>query len=263
LSPSAGFVDLHVHLLAGLDDGPADVPAALDLCRRLEEQGVVLAAAICHQRGAFAHRHVDEIRAVAGELNRLLEAEGRSLRVVPNAEWMIDARTLERLVELLPTLMTLADARRYALVEFPFEFPSYASLLADILRGQEIRPILAHIEKYPMLAHNPARVRELIDLGFLTQVNADSIVGRSHPDLSVACRRLVQRGLVHLVASDAHSITTRPPRLKQAFDTVTRWTDPATAGLLFRDNPQQVVDGGDVKMPAAVPWWRRWARPSR
>jgi protein-tyrosine phosphatase len=260
LNEAVRFVDLHVHLLPGLDDGPGAPDESIALCRALVDQGVELAAATCHQRGAFSRNHADAVREATRALARSLDEAGVPLKVVPSAEWMLDADAVERLDSCRSQLLTVADNGQFALVEFPFQVPPYVSMVVQTLRRWGVQPVLAHVEHYPQLLHAPQRVRELIDLGFLIQMNADSIARpRSDPKAS-ACRRLVQRGLVHLAASDAHGVARRPPALKAAFDVVAGWTNPSTARLLFRDNPLAIVEGGAVAAPAPAGWLARLRR---
>ena len=107
------------------------------------ETGTILAAATCHQRGTFASTRPAIIKEKFNELERRLAGESIPLRVVPNAEWLLDASTTEHLDELIPELVTIADAGKYALVEFPFPYPSYAPLIPEILAKHGIRPMLS------------------------------------------------------------------------------------------------------------------------
>lgn len=257
MNEAVRFVDLHVHLLPGLDDGPGDLEEAVSLCRALVDEGVELAAATCHQRGAFAHNHADAVRDATRLLARTLENARVPLRIFPSAEWMLDADAVERLDSCRAQLMTVADNGQFALVEFPFQVPPYVSMVVQTLRRWGVQPILAHVEHYPQLLHAPRRVRELIDLGFLVQMNADSIARPRANPKTAACRRLVQRGLVHLAASDAHGAARRPPAMRAAFDVVAGWTNPSTARLLFRDNPLAIVEGRSVAAPTPVGWLAR------
>lgn len=255
-----GFVDLHAHLFVGLDDGPRRIEDAIALCRQMVETGTTLVAATCHQRGNFASVHRTEITEKFGELQTRLAAENIPLRIVPNAEWMLDAATTENLPSLLPDLITMADAGRYALVEFPRPFPSFATLVPEMLSPHGLRPILAHVERYAIVAQNPSRVEELINRGYVIQINAESITNTYFPATIETCRRLIQRGLVHVVASDSHSVDRRPTRMKEAHAIVCHWTDDATARLLMVENPLAIIEGRDVDRAKSLGWLARLRR---
>ncbi len=246
------FIDLHTHVLWGLDDGPRTTSESIALCRALVEQNVSAVAATCHQRGVFARNDASVIRERAAELQDILSTENIPLTVRPSAEWMIDAQTAEQLDSLLPTLLTLADQKKHALLEFPFQLPSYLPMVRQRLADHGLVGVLAHIEKYHQLLANSARVESLVNDGFIMQVNADSIAGKFGPGVMNGCRRLIQRGLVHLVASDAHSADRRPPMLSIAHENVVRWAGEETAALLFKQNPLAVFQGEPVTRPKGM-----------
>lgn len=255
---TTGFVDLHVHLHVGLDDGPARWEDALALGRALVDQGVCQAAATCHQGGVFAGNRPQVILDSTKELQRALDAAAIPLRCFPSAEWMLDSVAVESLAEGLADWLTIADGGKYALIEFPFQVPAYAKIVGEMLHQLGIRPVLAHVEKFPQLATNPNRIRGLREEGYVIQVNADSIVGWTPGSLGSVCRRLIRSGLVDVVASDAHSIDGRPPMLREAYGVVARWSDAATAQLLFAENPRAIMEGGEVVEPKAVGWFSRF-----
>lgn len=260
MDDATGLVDVHVHLLVGLDDGPARLDDALALCRALVDQGVTRAAATCHQGGVFSRNGAPGIREAAINLQQSLDHAGIALECYPSAEWMLDSQAVDHFAERLPNLLTIADTGRYSLVEFPFSLPGYTKLVCEMLRNNGIRPVLAHVEKYPSIASHPARVQQLRDEGYLIQVNADSIAGPASAPLARECRTLVRSGLVHLVASDAHSVDQRPPLLRDAYDVVSGWTDQATARLLFEENPRAILEGRDVVDPEPAGWFSRFRR---
>ena len=215
-------------------------------------------AATCHQRGHFARNGADDIRAATRTLQSRLAREGIPLEVVPSAEWMMDAATVEQWAELVPTLLTIGDAGKYALLEFPLRFPAYISHLAESLNTRGIVGVLAHVEKYPELLSNPRRLKELLASGFIAQMNADSIAGQWGASVARRCKGLIRQGLIHLVASDAHSVERRPPLLKDAYALVTSWTDAETADLLFRFNPQAILASENVTKPISQRWLDRF-----
>lgn len=260
MTDPVGFVDLHAHLFVGLDDGPRRIEDALALCRQMVETGTTLVAATCHQRGHFASVHRTEITEKFGELKIRLEAENIPLRIVPNAEWMLDSATIENLPHLLPDLVTMGDAGRYALVEFPRPFPSFAALVPEMLSPHGLKPILAHVERYDIVAHNPNRVEELIQRGYVIQVNAESITNTYFPATIETCRRLIQRGLVHVIASDSHSVDRRPTRMKEAQAIVSHWTSSDTAQLLMTENPLAIIEGRGVRRAQSLGWLTRLRR---
>lgn len=257
-----GYVDLHCHLLTGLDDGPADHDAARELCQSLVQVGTRCAAATCHQLGNFKHNTAREIRQATEVLKENLARSEVSLTVRPSAEWFLNAETLERLEDFAEDLVTLADRGRHALVEFPIHYPPHVPLLIKRFEEIQLTPVIAHVERYPRWLHHPKRVRELVEAGAVCQVNADSIAGRHGAETERACRRMIQRGLVQIVASDTHSLDRRPSRMNDAFAIVARWTNEATARLLFIENPGAVFEGEPVRPAEPIGWFDRLRKRS-
>jgi protein-tyrosine phosphatase len=226
-------IDLHSHVLPGLDDGAADLDAAVDMCRVAAADGVAVLAATPHVRADFPTtpeamlQTLDEVRAAAGDL----------IRLVPGAE--LDYRELERPIdELLP--FALAGNPDYLLVETPYL--GWPLDLADRLlrlRIAGITPVLAHPERNPEVQAHPALLEPIVAGGSLVQLTAASIDGRGGRRAKACSTALLQRDLAHLVASDAHEAGVREIGLSTAARTVGgnlgRW-------LTF-DVPQAIVDG--------------------
>lgn len=253
-----GFVDLHIHLLPDLDDGPANLDQAVALARAGLHDGIVQAAATCHQCGHFAHNHADNIRDAARKLIERLKSDGVELAIRPSAEWMLDAKMIDEWATLQADLLTLGDGGKYALIEFPQRFPAYITRVSELLAQRQVHGVLAHVEKYADLLAHPKRLAELHEMGFVAQMNADSIAGRWGTKVAKQCRSLIRKGWIHVVASDAHSVERRPPLLREAFSIVTQWTNAETADLLFRQNPSAVLAGEEVQQPRPAGWLGRW-----
>lgn len=253
------FVDCHCHLLAGVDDGPATAAEALHLCSWLVSQGIRSAAATAHQLGAFHAVTRSTIREQAEILAARLEEEEIPLAVVPSAEWLVNAEWVEKFDDLWPNLLTVADRGRYALIEFPYEAPLHTDLVAERLASRQVRPILAHIDRYAALLHDRRRVAEMIEAGFVIQMNAGAICGDGGATLQRACRRLLRAGMVHVVASDAHKPRGRVPRLAEAYLHATRWVGRVNADRLFADNPQALLDGREPAPLLPRRWWQVFA----
>jgi protein-tyrosine phosphatase len=254
------FVDLHCHLLPGIDDGPRTLTDSLALARLLVAQNVRTVAVTPHQRGVFSSNSASEIRLAVDALRAVLVAEQIPLDIKPSAEWMMDSSTFDQLDSIWHELMTVGDIGAYALVEFPVEFPSYTSILARRLSDKGVKPILAHVEKYSALMGNLDRIRALMDEGFVIQVNADSIAGRGGAPLQYRCRRLIRLGLVQLVASDSHHAERRPPMLAEAYARVRRWVGSEAADLLFCENPRLILDAKPVAKLAPTSWFGRFRK---
>lgn len=209
------MIDLHSHILHGLDDGAEDLAASLALA---------LAAVADGTRRMVATPHVDfkhefDLAAIlprVGELNAALAREEIPLAVLPGAEIAIprlaelDSDELARLV---------LGGGSCLLVESPYS--SSAPFLEDALFDAQVRgftPVLAHPERSPVFQKDVERARRLVERGVLLSLDVGSLAGRFGSTVRTAAIELMHDELVHNIASDAHDLTRRPPGFSQALE---------------------------------------------
>jgi protein-tyrosine phosphatase len=236
-----GFIDLHCHCLPGIDDGAADMDTALALCRKLADEGVTTVAATPHQLGRYEGRNgAPAIRVAVAELAARLAAEDIALGLVPGA----DVRVAEDLPALIAAdeVMTLADGRKWMLVE-PAEgaFMDLGPLL-DRLRALGIRGIVTHPERY---LWNDAAIGKMLQWrrsrGALMQITAGSFLGAFGPRAEMLAWRWLENGLADLVASDAHDTIRRPPLLAAAWKAISARAGEAVAQRVMVSAPARLL----------------------
>jgi protein-tyrosine phosphatase len=239
------LVDIHCHLLAGLDDGPKTQADALAMCRIAYEDGTRWICGGAHQNDHYPLVTPDVIRTAAAELKSLLKQEQLALAVVPCAEIMahIDMEEAWQRGELL----SMADRKQYLLVEMPDGL--FVDLRATVasFAEQKVRVILAHPERQSEILHGNQVIEELIALGALVQVSAESV---TRPKSSTDARKLRQwfrRGIVHAMGSDGHSPTRRPPLMGDAYKEVCRWAGVSIADRIFSTNGMGIMQGWPLK----------------
>lgn len=243
------MIDLHCHILPGVDDGPRTLEEAVTMCRMAAADGCEAMVATPHQRrGEWWNADRRALAALAGELQN---AVGPGFRVLLGGEVHVDSGLLAE-VEKLPDggVQPLAGSR-YLLIEFgSFGTAEDASHLIHELVVAGWRPIVAHPEFIPWLATDPALVARLVALGALTQVTAMSLTGDFGRRPQADSFSLLEAGLVHFVASDSHGAHRRPPGLKRAYAVVAGRWGKDLARRLVADNPRAVIE--DRPLPEAV-----------
>jgi protein-tyrosine phosphatase len=228
------MIDLHSHVLPGLDDGAANLDEAVSICRAAAEDGIEVLAATPHVRDDFPttpHQMQEALAAVRG-------AAGDVVRLVPGAEV-----ALEELKRPLDELRAfgLAGNPGYLLVETPYlGWPLDIGRRFEMLLAADIVPVLAHPERNPDVQLRPALLAPLVGTGALVQITAASIDGRFGPRARACARRLLEAGLVHLVASDAHSPQLREIGMSAAARAI---RDEPLARWLTADVPRAIVEG--------------------
>ncbi|WP_214804243.1 MULTISPECIES: tyrosine-protein phosphatase [unclassified Exiguobacterium] len=202
------MVDLHCHLLPLVDDGPASVEHTLQLAEQAVAEGVSQIIATPHlYHPQFETEDVD-VRLTVAELNVLLKQRDIPLTVYPGHEIRLTGELIEEIKD--GKALPLADSR-YLLIEFPSSgIPSYARQVFAELISDGYIPIVAHPEKNKAIIQNPNLLFELISNGAISQVTCASLIGKYGKDVQRFAVALLENGLAHLVASDAHHIEKRP-----------------------------------------------------
>ncbi len=244
MEPQEPFVDIHCHILCGMDNGAVDMGQSLAMARMAAADGIRTVIATPHQLGAYSHNTAEAIRSRASQLHRLLVEQSIRLEVLPGAELRMEHELVERIKA--GDVLTLADRARHVLLELPHEMQLPVERLLEDLARAGLVPILSHPERNLGLLENPQIVSRLVSSGCLMQVTAASLVGGFGHSVKRFAERLVARGLVHFVATDAHSITSRRPLMRRAFERLALLAGLETAHELCCRNPLRVSLGEEV-----------------
>jgi protein-tyrosine phosphatase len=234
------MIDLHCHILPGIDDGAKTLEEAVEMCRMAAAEGCHAMIATPHQRrGAWWNGDRESILGLARDLQAAL---GPELRVLVGGEVHVDSELLAE-VERLPGggILALAGSR-YLLIEFDSQGRAGEAIhLVHELVVAGWRPVVAHPELIPWLAGDLDLVKRLAALGALMQVTAMSVTGDFGRGPMAETHSLIEEGLVHFVASDCHGVQRRPPGLRRAYQTIAGRWGAEVAKRLVSDNPRAVV----------------------
>ncbi len=191
------------------------------------------------------------IEAAFGKLRDAIEEDGIPLKILRGAEVHMAPDIISRLKE--GDLLTYADQGRYLLLEFPFQqvIPGAEDLVYR-LRLAGVTPVLAHPERIAFFMENVERLFQLIRLGALGQVTGGSVLGQFGEKSQQAALTMIQRNLVHIVASDAHDPSYRRPVLSEAAAEVERLFGPERSRAMVEDYPRAIVEGEHIDPPEPV-----------
>ncbi len=236
-------VDLHTHVLPGVDDGARDLAETLAMLRVAAEDGTSVLVATPHARRCSAR----DARTVYELVRDRLEREGIPLELLLGMEEQLLPDLPERLLngEALPI-----GGTDWLLVELP-DWTLWPDDLVEqllALRSLGFRPVLAHVERYTPIQHRPERVLEALAAGAILQVNADSLFGQNGPAAQRVAAVLLRAGAVSVLASDAHKPDWRAPRLRTAFERVRDLAGTDLADRL-RANSLAIVRGQVIDPP--------------
>ena len=252
-----GWVDLHSHLVAGVDDGARDEEEARAALERLRAEGVSSIVTTPHVDGSLTTRgdgaleaRLERIREGCERLQQL--GPDGPLEVAQGAEVKLDVPT----VDLSDSRLRLANSRA-ALVEFPFmAVPPRSDQALAAIRLNGYVPVLAHPERYEGLDGRLELVARWLDAGAYLQVNAASLIGRYGPGPEKKAWALLERGVVHCLASDYHSRGT--PGLAEARARLVERGAEEQARTLFEVNPARLLRDESPLPVAPVSPQRRW-----
>lgn len=235
------MIDLHSHILPGLDDGARDLHDALAIARSAVADGITVLAATPHVREDFPTT-ADAMEQGVRQLQGLLDREHVDLRLLPGGE--ISLEQLDRLSQDELRRFGLAGNSRYLLVETPYlDWPPALDEIVARLVPLGMTPVVAHPERNGAVQGGEANVEDLVRSGALVQVTAASLDGRLGARTRACARKLVDAGLVHLIGSDAHTAGVREAGLSAACDSV---RDPRLARWLTDDVPGAIVRGEEL-----------------
>ena len=238
-------VDIHCHILPEVDDGAESLADALEMARMAARCGVTDLAATSHVRGD--ETSMDRLLPLYRQFRRLEDAIAREripLRLYPGAEVLCTSKTVELARE--GQLLTIGDTS-YVLCEFYFD--AHFAQMDEILGGiaqTGYRPVVAHPERYAAIQHEPRRIQQWFRKGYVIQLNKGSLLGAFGYQVQDTACWLLEAGLVHLIASDAHSPYRRTTDLSQLKNWLLDHYPPGYVRLLLEENPGRVVRGEDM-----------------
>lgn len=238
------MIDVHSHIIFGVDDGPKTIEESLSLIGEAYRQGVRYIVATSHRRKGLFETPEKVIMTNFLQLKEAVAEVYPEIRLCYGAELYYSKDLLSKLEKKkVPTL----NGSRYILLEFSMNTPwkEIQEAVNEVtLLG--LTPVLAHIERYDALAFHAGRVEELIDKGCMTQVNSSHVlkqglIGDRTKEFKKRVQFFLEQDLVHCVASDMHNTTTRPPFMKEAYQLVKNEYGEDRAKALFKKNPLMIL----------------------
>lgn len=241
------MIDLHCHILPGMDDGAQSFEESLAMAAMAAGHGIRHIAATPHCVIGGAR---DVVNGVA-VLQELLQEEHIPVRLYPGMEIVGTFDTARLLRE--KKLLTLNDSR-YPLIEFAFDTDGEeeTEILQSVIDAG-YTPLIAHPERYRCVCQTPELVNLWAKMGCLFQVNRGSLLGRYGHSAQQMSMALVRRGFAAVVATDAHSSVMRVPRARDVYELLFQSFSPIVAETLMERNPEWILN--DKLLPPAEPDW--------
>ena len=231
------MIDIHCHILPGIDDGAHDLNASLAMADMAVADGIQVVIATPHVDGS-GRLSMAMINTAVDQLNSVLQQRGVALVVLPGAELQFHA------AKQLVDQYCLASGS-FFLLEFPHShLPADALDLIYAFIQKGLTPIIAHPERNRELSMEPGKLSLLIEAGAKAQITAGSLTGELGSNAQACARFLLKNNLVHFMATDSHSPNFRTPILSKAVKTAKKYLGRKGALALVRDNPLAILPKG-------------------
>ncbi|MEK7399075.1 MAG: CpsB/CapC family capsule biosynthesis tyrosine phosphatase [Candidatus Poribacteria bacterium] len=238
------MIDIHSHILPGVDDGAKSIQNSIDMLRNASKAGVRIIVATPHLLSGMFENGIPERLDLIKKLQNLADRNAIKIQIKPGYECYISPKMIrlgEKLFE-----WTINNNRKYMLLELPMQnMPLFVDNTLDSIKKMGITPIIAHPERYVNVIKDPKILIKFIEMGCVIQLNAGSILNYYGRTVRNTARTLLERNYIHVVASDMHS--TSSFMLSQALSAASALIGFDKASQMFDEIPYKIVMGEDFE----------------
>ena len=257
--------DLHAHILPGVDDGAKIAQDTVDMARVAAEHGTKVILTTPHRKDVTENWSVQHITDLLADMNDQIQSQGIELTLLQGMENHLDIDLPDEIAKGRALPM---NGSRYILVEMPFfGRPNYVEDVLFKIQVQGLTPVLAHPERIEAFQRDPELLVSFVARGMLSQITAGSVVGHFGTKVKRFTRTLLQRGLVHVIASDTHFPDgPRFPSLLSGVEDATKIIGIEKAQAMVVTTPKAILENLDVEVESpteeirARPAWQFWRK---
>jgi protein-tyrosine phosphatase len=238
------MIDIHSHILPGVDDGAQTIEDAIAMANAAAGEGITKIIATPHHKNGNYENPKQKILQHVEQLNAVLKERNIPLTVLPGQEVRIYGEMLKDYEN--GELLTLTNESPYIFIEFPSNHvPRYAEQLLFDIQMKGLIPIIVHPERNAEFIEDPELLYHFVKRGALTQLTAASVAGRFGKKIKKFSLQTIEANLAHFIASDAHNTTNRSFSMRKAYQVIKKEFG-AGAVYLFYENAELLVDGKNV-----------------
>ena len=235
------MIDLHCHILPGIDDGASDLTESLALLQLAVADGITQMVATPHINPGYFDNNKTTIKQALATLRQALDAQHLPIKIAAAAEIRVTADLMPAFEQGQLPILGHWQQQQVLLLEFPHSHvPAGSDKLVKWLLQRGVIPMIAHPERNRDVQNDPKILGPLIRAGCLFQLTASSLLGDLGERHQDCARLLLQQRLFTVMATDSHNLLRRPPKLAEARAEVARLIDESYAELLVHTNPQLI-----------------------
>lgn len=252
------MIDIHSHLLFGVDDGPETIEGTMRMLEEAASEGITHLVVTPHAYSPQYHVPVKEVESQVRMIGDVIKAANINLTLSTGQEVRIHEHLIANLLN--KDILTIANSR-YLLLELPTQnVPAYTVRIIQSLLEEGIVPIIAHPERNKGIAEKPERLERLVRHGALAQVTAGSLAGHFGKNIQKLSIQLIEANLVHAYGSDAHNTDNRPFLFNAGLEVLGKKIDMETVDMLLLNN-QRIIENKllaiyEPEIPVTRKWWQ-------
>lgn len=238
------MIDVHCHILPDVDDGSECMLESINMAMIAKEQGIDKIIATPHYHPEFKYLKGEELNKVCEEFKKQLKENNIDIEIYLGNEIYFTYDLIEKISELD---FYCLNKSKYILIEFPpTNFLLNLCNIVYELKQKGFIPVLAHVERYIKIHDDPEIIYDCIKTGAIIQINSSSLIGKQGKEIQRFCNLLIERNMVHLVATDAHGSQRRRPIMKDAYQYIEKKYSKEIADNLFINNAQCILDNKEI-----------------
>ncbi|WP_143461880.1 tyrosine-protein phosphatase [Levilactobacillus enshiensis] len=241
------LIDLHCHILPGVDDGAKDLPMALEMAKAAVEQGISNILLTPHHMDGDYTNHKDDVLKKTEVFQQEIVNAGIPLKVFPGQEVHLTGELLQAIDD--DDILFMDEGGKYLLLELPHSgVPEYTEEMLFELMARGITPVIAHPERNHGFQKEPDKIFDFIEMGCLTQLTSSSYLGVFGKKVETLTDKLIRANLGFVFSSDAHNFEGRRFLMNDAFKKLKKHEGTRKAEL-FNSNARSIINGEEVPVP--------------
>jgi len=246
------MIDLHCHILPGVDDGPESLNESIEMCRIAVNDGISKLVCSPHYVDGKYNNDRDRIMEEVKRLQMSLDDEDIPLTLYHGCEIRLDLNLIEKIKA--GELLTINDSGRHIILELPNEaLPQNIEEIISSFIFAGIVPIIGHPERNQVIRNNPGVIYRLVELGALTQLTSASLTGLFGSEIKKFSNFLLKHKLAHMLMTDAHSSKRRRPVLSEGLESLKEIVGEKAAMEMVGTIPEKILNGEDIDVEYPVP----------